>query len=526
MRTFLVLARVQLRALLVSFRVGGSRKRAASGWAALVLMAGVCLYVSGVYSFALGGQLAQAGCLELLLMMLPAAAVMAGLACTAFAAQGVVFGGRDADFLLSMPVDAFTVLLAKLTALYAENLLLCAFLVLPAGAAWLWFGGGGGALFAVRLVIGVLFLALLPTVLSLAAGYLLSWLGSRLGNRKSVNLVLCLLLTAGILFLVLRLNGLVGALAAGALGLGEGGGLWSLPLRLFQQGVCGDWETLVMICLISLAPALAAVWLFSRSYRQILTGLHSRGRREVYRLGRLRTAGRRQALLRKEAARYFGTPIYLFNTGIGLIALPAGGIAAAVMGEKLRALLESTGLPVLALAVAAVGTALAMVAITASSVSLEGRTLWILKSAPVPAGEALDSKAGFQLLLEAPCLLVGTAGLAWGLGLGAAEGALLLLAGGTFACFTALLGLTVNLLFPKLDAVSPMAVVKQSMSAILATLGGMAAAAGLGLAVWTLGGILGEAGALAACALVLLVLSAGLYRWLHTRGVRRFAELL
>lgn len=105
-------------------------------------MAALCLFISGSYSFPLGGQLAAAGCLELILLMMSAMAVIAGLMFTAFAAQGVVFGGRDADLLLSMPVSAFSVMLAKLTALYVENLVFCAFLVLAAGAAWLWFGGG------------------------------------------------------------------------------------------------------------------------------------------------------------------------------------------------------------------------------------------------------------------------------------------------------------------------------------------------------------------------------------------------
>ena len=190
MRKFLILSRVQLRSLLTSFRIGGGRKKVFSGRAALAVMAGLCLYISGFYSFALGSQLAGADCLELLLLMMPAMGAIMGLVFTAFAAQGVVFGGRDADLLLSMPVSAFTVLLAKLTALYAENLVLCAFLVLPAGAAWLRFGGEGGALFVLRLLLGIPFLAMLPTVLSLAAGFLLSWLGGRFANRKAVNLLL------------------------------------------------------------------------------------------------------------------------------------------------------------------------------------------------------------------------------------------------------------------------------------------------------------------------------------------------
>ena len=320
MRKFLILARVQLRALLVSFRIGGSRRKAVSGWAALALMAALCLYISGMYSFSLGGQLAGAGCLEVLLLLMPAMAVIMGLVFTAFAAQGVVFGGRDGDLLLSMPVSAFAVMLAKLTALYVENLAFCAFLMLPAGAAWLWFGGAGGVLFIIRLLTGAIFLAMLPTVLSLAAGFLLSWLGGRFANRKAVSLLLYALLMAGVFFLVSQIN-----MAAGTMGMNIQGAFtgWGIPFLLFQKGVCGDWETLVMFCLLSAAPVLLTVWLFAKNYQQVLTGLRSHGKRPAYRLGRLRAAGRRKALLRKEAARYFGTPIYLFNTGIGLILLVA-----------------------------------------------------------------------------------------------------------------------------------------------------------------------------------------------------------
>lgn len=530
MRKFRVLARVQLRALLASFRAGGSRKKAVSGWAALALMAGLCLYISGVYSFSLGGQLAEMGCLELLLLLMSAMAAAAGLVFTAFAAQGVVFGGRDADLLLSMPVSAFTVLLAKLTALYLENLAFCVFLVLPAGAAWLWFGGGGGALFVLRLIIGTLFLAMLPTVLSLAAGFVLSWLGGRFANRRAVNLLLYGLMMAAVFFLAIRLNLSVSALMAGTMGADISGAFtgWGIPFRLFQRGVCGDWETLAMFCLLNLLPILLAAWLFARNYQSVLTGLSSHGRRPTYRLGRLRASGRRRALLRKEAARYFGTPIYLFNTSIGLILLVIGGVAAAVMGGRLREHLALAGLgdfPLLPLSAAVIGFMLSTVAITGSSVSLEGENLWIIKEAPVSAQEALDAKAGFHLLLACPCTLTGAAGLTWGLGLSLTEGAALLASGLAFACFTALMGLAVNLLFPKLDAVNDMVVVKQSAAAMLSTFGGMAAALACGGLVWGLSELIGGLAALAICAAVFLLGSGILLRWLHTGGAKRFMEL-
>lgn len=530
MRKFLILARVQLWALLASFRIGGGRRKAVSGWAALALMAALCLFISGAYSFPLGGQLAAAGCLELLLLMMSAMAVVMGLVFTVFAAQGVVFGGRDADLLLSMPVSAFTALLAKLTALYVENLVFCAFLLLPAGAAWLWFGGGGGALFVLRLVAGTLFLALLPTLLSLAAGFVLSWLGGRFANRRAVSLLLYGLMAAAVFFLAVRMNAALAVLAAGAMGAEAAGAftVWGVPFLLFQRGVCGDWETLAMFCLLSLAPVLAAAWLFARNYQRVLTGLSSHGKRPAYRLGRLKAAGRRKALLRKEADRYFGTPIYLFNTGVGLILLVIAGIAAAVMGGSLRAQLAAAGLggfPLPALLAAGEAFLLSTVAVAASSVSLEGQNLWILKETPVSAAEALDVKVCFQLLLACPCGALCTAGLSWGLGLSLAEGGALLLFTLAFAGFTALMGLVINLLFPKLDAVNDMVVVKQSAAAMLSTFGGMAAAIGCGALTVMLSGPVGGAGALAVCALALLAAGGALLRWLHTRGAERFMEL-
>ncbi len=529
MKKILLLSRVQLRSLLASFRVGGNRKRAASGWAALALMAGLCLYVSGLYSFTLAKPLAQSGALDLLLIMMPGMAVAAGVMFTSLAAQGVVFSGRDADLLLSMPVPAAAILLSKLTALYAENLMFCVFLVLPAGAAYLW-QGGGGPLFVLRLLLATLLLALLPTLLALAAGFLLSWLTGLSGNRRLVNLLLCAMLMVLAFVASFQVNKAVAGLAAGTVSpaLAADVPLWALPLELYQKGVCGSWGHLGLFCLLSAALVLAAAAILAGSYQRVLTGLHTHRKGPDYRLTRLSASSRGRALLKKEAARYFGTPIYLFNTGLGLLLLLAAGIGAVVMRVQVREMLAQMGgqLPLLSLAAAVVAFLLSTVAITGSSVSLEGKYLWILKEAPVSAGEVLRTKAGFHLLLAAPCLLVGCGGLTWGLELTLPKGALLLLLGVAFALFTALMGLAVNLTFPQLNAVSDMAVVKQSASSLLSTFGGMAAVALCGALVWVLTGPLGEFYALSLCALVLLAGCGGLYLWLRTCGRRRFMELL
>lgn len=531
MKAFLTLAGVQLQALLASLRVGGNRKKASSGWAALTLICILCLYVSGVCCFALAGQLAQAGQLHLLFLLTSAMAVLAGVMFTLFAVQGLLFEGRDADFLLSMPVPVLSVLLSKLLALYVENLVFCLFLLLPAGGAWLWYGPGD-LIFVLRFLLGTVFLALLPTVLTLAGGWLLSWFVSRFAHKTLISLLLYVLMLAGVFFLAVQLNLSISGLAAGALGveLEHVFTGWGLPFQLFQEGVCSSWGVLVLFCLSMLALALIAAGLLAGSYQRVLTGLRTYGSRANYRLGRLNAAGRRTALLKKEAARFFGTPVYLLNTGLGLILLAACGGAAAVMGGQLLEHLTEAGIPLevmppLTPLLALVLTVLlSTVSITGSSISLEGKNLWILKEAPVSAGDLLAAKAGFQLLLTVPCIFIAVLGFAWGFRLHPVQWCALLVLGMAYAMFTSLLGLAVNLLFPKLDAINDMVVVKQSMAAVVSVFGGMAAVMALAGLYWLASGA-GELAGLGACILALLAGCAVLLVWFRVRGTARFLEL-
>ena len=196
------------------------------------------------------------------------------------------------------------------------------------------------------------------------------------------------------------------------------------------------------------------------------------------------------------------------------------------MKGRLQGLLaQMGGIPVPVLAAGTVLLCLSTAAVTGSSISLEGKTLWILRGAPLPAGEILEVKAAFQVLITAPCLLVGGAGIAWGLDLGWAMGAVLVLAGLAFSGFCALFGLLVNLCFPRLDAISDAAVVKQSAAAMISTFAAMAAAAACTLAAWGLTALVSPEAAWGFLTLVLLALCAGLDRWLATQGAKRFLEL-
>ena len=258
-------------------------------------------------------------------------------------------------------------------------------------------------------------------------------------------------------------------------------------------------------------------------YKAIITRLSVHRTRSDYKLGRLSSSSQRGALLRKEARRWFGTPVYVFNTGIGLLLLPGAGVAALIYQESIAQFTEMAGGLILApLLMAGIAFCLSTVAITGSSISLEGKQLWLLSAPPVPVTTILGMKVAFQLLVILPCLAAGWLMLCLAFALTPAERVLLLIDSLLFALMCAPFGLWINLHFPKLDAVNDAVVVKQSASAMLSTFLPMVLVLLFFPAVALFPGALGQRGPAAVYAVILAAAAFFFFRVLLHRGPELF----
>ena len=201
-------------------------------------------------------------------------------------------------------------------------------------------------------------------------------------------------------------------------------------------------------------------------------------------------------------------------------------VAALVLRRQLVDLAAALGgHPVMPILAAILTLLVSTVAVTGSSISLEGKYLWILKEAPISPGMLFAVKTGFQLLLCLPCLLLASVCLGLAFSVPFTQMVLLFLTVGIYAVLSALLGLYINLCFPKLDAPNDAVVVKQSVAAMLSTVVSMLmAAAGIGVYVliWRK---LGPIGAVGLCAVFFTAVSATLAGLLRTKGQRMFREL-
>ena len=531
MKAFLALVRLSLLEMFNAIAGRGSRKQAVSAGLALTILTFLCLMLSFTYSASLSVGLKAVGALDLLPGLMSVLALLMAFLLTVFAAGGMLFGGKDNDIILALPVSDYAVLLSRMLAVYLENLLITGFVLLPMAAVYVYSGGPAGVA-AVLLAVPVSLLGSLPpTLLGVLVGFAVTWLSARVRHSA-------LFASAG--YLVFLLLILVGSFQMGNLFENVGNFRQDIdaalhgPLFLFGlmgDACVGNFPAMLLLALVCVLPFLAVTALLCRSYRRLLSRMHGHANRGNFRMAQQRGQTPVSALLKKEAARYFGSTIYLFNTSFGLVLLAVGAVAACLRRNDLITLMaQETGLAITpadcyGVAAAAVCLMLATVSTSCVSISMEGRSLWLLKSLPLPGRTILYAKAWFNILVGWPITAVCTLLLWWAFGFTALQEVALLFASAGLSATVSLGGVAVNLIFPKLDAPNDTMVVKQSMAAFIGIFGGMALA-GAGILLYLLvAAAMPVELYLFLCGMVLVVLCLLIARWLATAGERRFAAL-
>lgn len=163
---------------------------------------------------------------------------------------------------------------------------------------------------------------------------------------------------------------------------------------------------------------------------------------------------------------------------------------------------------------------------TAPSVSLEGKSLWLLQSLPVEPWRIFRAKIGMQLLLTGLPLLLCIVCTAAVYPMHALQLLILLLFAGSYALLMALAGLFLGVKMPTLTWTNEIMPIKQGGPVMITLFGGFVYMVLLFGGFMVLPGwILGFCGYMSCFVGANLLLSAWACLWLRKKGVARFAAL-
>lgn len=399
---------------------------------------------------------------------------------TAFTAKSELFEAKDNELLLSMPIKPRTILLSRMAILLGLEYLISLLVMAPAGVAW-FRSAGPDVTKLVLYIVGSIFLPLISASIACVVGWLLALLTAHARNKTLVTMIFTLGFLAIYFIVYFNAQRYISSMLQNYRSVANGMTGWGFLFYWYGRGVAEPhWLFFLLVAGLALAVFTAAYLLLGRGFLKV----SSSESLKKHRTGELalRSSKLSSALLRKEFKRFTSSALYMLNCGLGLVLIVIAAVALVIKADALRELLPQVrqmGLPLTDLDFAlilALMTSLfcSMNVITAPSISLEGRSLWILRSAPIPAGAVLAAKLKLHLLLCAPPTLLLSAAAGFVLQPGVRGWIALLLVPQMFVLLNGAFGLMMNLCFPKLDWTNEAVPIKQSASVILTMLPMMA----------------------------------------------------
>lgn len=443
---------------------------------------------------------------------------------TVFFAQAQLYNAKDNELLLSMPIPPSAILTSRMVFLWLMDFGMNLPVLLPAAMVY-----GAQIGFSATGYLAQVLLALLLPCLSLALSTLAAWgvsaLTRRLGRFKTLMTMVLSIAFLGIYFYgYSQMQALLTLLVQNAATL-AGKARAALPLYHLGLAAMGNLPSLALTALLCLVPLVLVLLLLSKTFIALALAPKGDARRKG-KLGAVRVQSASRALLGRELKRLTASAPYMMNAGTGILMLVILTVFAFLKRGDLVAIFTALPVSPAAAAALAVSFLMSMTLFTAPSVSLEGKNLWIIQSLPVSPRAVLSAKVRLHLILSLPPVVICTPLVAIAMGETAPLSCLAALALPlATAWLMAVVGLTMNLLFPKLDWVNETAAVKQGASIVLTMLIGMTAALiALGLVV-LLSNHLPTEGTLLLPALLIAAAAFVLRLWLNTQGARRFAAL-
>lgn len=402
---------------------------------------------------------------------------------------GVVNSTRDAkssdtDMLLAMPIPKASIVVAKLLGLYLLDVLCTMVMLIPT----LWivceYGNQPYAVFVRGIVIGFLIPAL-PLFISLLIGALMGFLrkATKFGQFASSFVSIAVVLVY--MFVVPRMSSYADELN---LTPAEAVSKMKLipPFYWITEAIySADAVCLLLTLLITLIPLALAVYMHIRGLTSV--EFHADNSKKAR---SFKTNSSRMAVFKMEFRRYFSSTNYVMNTLFGTLAMLAITIVIAVQGvgvltefgtvefegKSVDLLTYMTG-PLWACAwMIFINFFGAVTYTTPSSVSIEGKRIWLNKSLPIETKDILHSKILVSLLIYQPLSIVCCIILAIVSSCGILPFILLVLATSLFQLLTTLVGLIFGLIYARLDWTNEAQVVKNGLAVILSMVVNMALA--------------------------------------------------
>lgn len=459
-----------------------------------------------------------------------------------YKSQGILFEARDNELLFSLPITQSKIFFIRIFKLITFQFLYNSLFMLPAIIVYAIYEKTNVSFYLISTVMLVL-LPIIPTILGCIFGYIIKGLSAKFKARNIMQVLFTSLILLGIFYVSFNMQGMVANIVQNANSIQEiitkiyyPAGLY---INLIQNFNILDLVTLLAI---NIVPAFVFVYVASIFYFKINSKLGEKGNgnkkvgvakttEKTYRV-RKQLSG----LIHKEMKRFFSSPVFMVNAGFGMVLMIAVTFALSINFDgMINSMMQGmeTEIPI---PIGEIKNMMpkvfygfvifisCMTSMTSSMISLEGKSFNITKSLPVETEKILLSKVLTSNILSIPIFLICDVIFFIAFKVAIIDIVFILLASIVMPTLTALIGILMNLKYPKMNATSDTEVVKQSMSSMLSVFMGMFVAI-LSIAIMIMGNNYNTNLFVALELLTFSIITFMLWRILKKYGAKRFKEI-
>ena len=428
-----------------------------------MVILGVCAVV---YSSGIAYGLASLGMAKIIPAYMLMIISVITIVITMFKTNGILFGFKDYDMVMSLPVKISAVITSRFMMMYVLNFLFECVVMIPAGIIYA-INVVPEPSYYIMMLISLFIIPLIPMTIATAFGAIITAIACRFKYKNLLSVLMSFGLLLGFIYLSMSSKNLqaedVTNLSSALIQQING----TYPIaKIFTEAICNyNILAFVAFVLISVVWFYLFIKLVSWKYCEMNTALTNHATKRNYKMQSLEISSPFMALYKKELKRYFSSTIYVMNTGFGVVLLLIATIFIAIFGvENLDALVGAPGISAMISFAAPfiISTMIAISCTTASAISLEGKNLWILKSSPIKTKTILDSKIAVNLTILLPVVIASAVVLAIRLKLGFVETLMIFITPIAYSFYIAIVGIFANLKFPNFDWTSETVVIKQS----------------------------------------------------------------
>ena len=455
-------------------------------------------------------------------------AILLGTFGSVFNTFSGLYLSKDNELLLSMPIPVSSIVASRLLSVYLMGLMYSAVVIIPAWIVYMITAG-----LTAQSLFGIIVLTLLISVfvmtLSCLLGYVVAKVSLKLKHKSMITVFVSLLFIGGYYFFYFKAQNMITDLLTNLTVYGEKIKGSAYLLFAFGSVGVGDMKSsLIMIILVAVTFLL--MWLLiSKSFLQVATSTGKVTKVEYHRKA-MKQESITKALLLREFKHFISSPGYMLNSGLGVFLMPICAVILLWKGRKIFTVLNgmfgSQDGSVLLLVTIMLCGLISMDIMTAPSISLEGKSLWIAQSLPVTPWQVLRAKLDMQLILNSIpvmfCMICMAVVCPFKIG----QFVMMILQVLSYVFVMAVFGLFMGVIKPVLTWTNELTPIKQSASVMITMFGGFGYTALLFVGYMMFPGYtLGYMLYIGIFIVVNVVAGLTLYIWLKTKGCDRFAEL-